>query len=223
MFVTIEGGEGSGKDTVVARVASLINAIVTEEPTPWLRNILTTRDQTTPHTAITSEAELFLFLADRSMHYATVIEPALKAKRHVICIRYHHSTLAYQGAGRGLEDTEFLEKACEKTAPFPDLTLYLDCPPEVGLRRKAAQKELDTFESQPLDFHRRVRKMYLDFVSPSFLVVDASQPLEKVVTEVINILSTHVLGLPHGIPLTLSLLTSMGINASGSDSKTSIH
>jgi dTMP kinase len=145
-FLTLEGIEGVGKTTQVARLSKAlaersIAHVVTREPggTPLAEQIrelvLTARTESLPDTA-----ELLLMFAARSAHLANYIEPQLAAGRWVICDRFTDATYAYQGAGRGLgsEGIAYLEKLVQGTRR-PDLTLLLDLPVSVGLRRAQAR------------------------------------------------------------------------------------
>ena len=165
-FITIEGIEGSGKSTQARRLAELLRAqtsrevVVTREPggtdlTQRIRSLLAD-----PTAGLDPRAELFLFLADRAHHVATVIGPALARGAIVICDRYSDSTLAYQGYARG-HDLELLRdlNTWASYGAAPDLTLWIDCDVEVGLARanKRAGGPGDRFEAEPLRFHEKVR------------------------------------------------------------------
>lgn len=165
LFVTIEGIEGSGKSTLVRALAERLarrglDVLATREPgdTPLGRAIRAalldvTSDPPTPM------AELLLYLADRHQHLERVVRPALAAGRIVLCDRFSDSTLAYQGYGRGLdlETVRALDRAA-RGGVVPDLTIVLDCPPEVGLARAHARTgSRDRLEREPLAFHERVR------------------------------------------------------------------
>ena len=166
MFITFEGTEGSGKSTQAARLAEDLrregrDVVATREPggtelTIGIRKLLAD-----PDSHVDRRAELLLFLADRAQHVATVIAPALERGAVVISDRYSDSTLAYQGYGRG-HDLEWLQKinAWASLDTVPDLTLWLDCEPEEGLRRVEEDRRgpRDRFEREPLEFHRRVRE-----------------------------------------------------------------
>lgn len=163
VFVTLEGPEGSGKTTLMRALAVRLErngrrVLTTREPGdgpvgPQIRNILLHGDSLEPLT------EVFLFLADRTQHVADVIRPALKDGGIVLCDRYADSTVVYQGYGRGL-DIETLRSwnAAATGGLTPDLTLLLDLDPAVGMARIADKDRLD---SEPIEFHRRVRDGFL--------------------------------------------------------------
>jgi len=181
LLITFEGGEGSGKSTQAARLRDRLaaegrKAILLREPggTPLgeqLRQAILHRTSD-----MTPEAELLLFLAARAELVRSVILPALDDGAIVLCDRFSDSTLAYQGFGRGL-DLETVRRldAFATSGLFPDLTVLLDLPAEVGSKRKSA--ETDAFQREDGGFHQRVRQGYLTLAaaSPSrWLVLDAT-------------------------------------------------
>lgn len=186
-FIVLEGGEGVGKSTQSRRLHQYLlaegyRALLTHEPggTPLgeeLRRLVKHADGLDPW------AELFLILAARAHLVAQVVKPALKRDEVVVCDRFAPSTLAYQGWGRGL-GTDFLgtlnEAATEGLSP--DLVVLLDAPEEVGLARRPGGDK-DNFESESVDFHRRVREGYLMLAQQEpdrWLVVDATFPPDRV-------------------------------------------
>lgn len=182
-FFVIDGVNGAGKSTVVKllqqRIAERgITTHFTREPGGTslgaeLRKLLLTSQEPLP-----PMAELFLFAADRATHVATKITPALARGEFVISDRYHYSTTAFQGYGRGL-DLATIESvneiACQGLTP--DGVLLLDLPPEIGLRRTARREsEQDNFESEELAFHERIRSGFLALArerKEPFFVIDA--------------------------------------------------
>ena len=189
LFITFEGGEGSGKSVqakeLFRRLSQLaIPVLLTHEPggTPfgkklgrWLK--------WTQGTDISPLTELMLFNASRAQLVAEVIQPGLEGGKVVISDRYADSTTAYQGYGRGL-DLEMV-KATNNAATQglkPALTVLLDISAEEGLARKRAKKQ-DRFEQENLAFHQRVRDGYLKLAADEperWLVVDASQSKRKI-------------------------------------------
>jgi dTMP kinase len=184
LFVTFEGGEGSGKSTQLERLATRLGAqgmtpLVTREPggTPLAEAIrgllLDPRLKPVPIT------EALLMEAARADLVATLIRPALAQGRVVLCDRYDDSTLAYQGAGRELDLGLLAELNRAATDGLkPDLTLLYDVDPELGLaRRGRAAGETTRLDREPLEFHRRVRKKFLELASREpgrFVVLDGS-------------------------------------------------
>lgn len=132
--------------------------------------------------SISPQAELFLFAASRAQLLAELIRPALEEGKVVICDRFAHSTLVYQGYGRGLDLTtvEMVNNMATQKLK-PDLTIFLNIPPERGLARKRSLK--DRFEIEDLSFHRRVREGYIKMAAAEtdrWLVIDASLPKGKI-------------------------------------------
>jgi len=189
LFITFEGGEGSGK-SVQARALykrlsqSAIPTLLTHEPggTPFGNRIgrwlkwAEVKD-------ISPLTELLLFNASRAQLVSEVIRPNLKNGIVVICDRYADSTTAYQSYGRGL-GLEMVE-AINNTATQglkPDLIVLLDIPVEEGLARKRVKKR-DRFEREDIAFHHRVREGYLKLAADDpqrWLVIDATQSKEKI-------------------------------------------
>jgi dTMP kinase len=167
-FVTLEGIEGSGKSTQAAILAQALrargdNVIVTREPggTPageFIRAIFLDNS-----ISLETTAELLLALADRAQHVSEKLRAALEDGQIVISDRYSDSTIAYQGYGRGLDLKLVREmNRFASSVLTPDLTIVLDCPPEIGLARTRiraanAARAHDRFEGEQIEFHRRVR------------------------------------------------------------------
>ena len=194
-FITIEGGEGAGKSTQTARLAATLQArgiatLVTREPggTPEAERIRALLLE--PGEAGWDAAtEVLLYFAARVENVAKTIEPALAAGRIVICDRFADSTLAYQGYGAGAPIPTIRAIADAALGGFrPDLTLILDIGPEPGLARTRARSATsDRYESQPLDFHRRVREGFLEVAAaaPDRCVVLDAAPAEDAVAEAV--------------------------------------
>jgi dTMP kinase len=169
-FITFEGGEGSGKSTQLSRLAAKLEAagidlLVTREPggspaAEDLRDLLVTGDggRWLPF------GETLLHFAARQDHVARVIRPALEEECAVLCDRYFDSTMAYQGYGQGVPRDRIRtlsEWVCGDCRP--DLTLILDLPVEIGLKRAAARKDSETrYEEMEKAFHERLRQGFLD-------------------------------------------------------------
>ena len=209
MFISLEGMEGSGKSTVLKRLHAWLESEgydveLTREPGgselgKTLRALLLDAE----NTYITSEAELFLYLADRAQHVAQVIKPALTEGKVVLCDRYADSTVVYQGYGRGL-DPNLLHSFNEiaTTGLWPDITLLLDVEPEIGLRRalsrnieKGLSQAEGRFEAEAMEFHSRVREGYLTWAALNnkrFAVIDASKTPDEVYEQVIAAIRTCI-------------------------------
>ncbi len=169
-FITLEGGEGTGKSTQVRRLAATlqshgIKVVLTREPggSPGAEQIrkLVVEGEGGRWNPIT---ETLLVYAARADHVARTIGPALARGEWVISDRFNDSTYAYQGAGRGVERETIRRIDAAVLDDFkPDLTLILDLPVEVGLARAGARGGSETrFESLGPDFHERMRKAFLD-------------------------------------------------------------
>jgi dTMP kinase len=199
LFVTFEGGEGSGKSTQVARLAARLRSLgmdplVTREPggtalAEGIRALLLD-----PAHRPSPLAEAFLLEASRSELVEQVIRPALEAGRIVLCDRYTDSTLAYQGGGRGLDPGMLAAWNRAATGGLrPELTLLFDLDPEIGLdRRGRGSPATNRLDREALEFHLRVRARYLELVQGEparFVVIDASQSadeLERAVWEAVD-------------------------------------
>jgi dTMP kinase len=180
LFITFEGGEGSGKSTQQARIAARLAAagqppLCVREPggTPFAeaaRGLLLDGTHRPPPLA-----EAFLIQAARADLMRAVIAPALAAGRIVLCDRHTDSTLAYQGAGRGLDpDLLHAMNRASTLGLTPELTLLYDLDPAVGLaRRAAAPGSRNRLDQEPLEFHARVRQGFLQLAraEPARIVV----------------------------------------------------
>lgn len=184
LFVTFEGGEGSGKSTQIERLAARLAArgldpLRTREPGgtalgEGVRDLLLD-----PARRPAPMTEALLLEAARSELVSTVIRPALAQGRVVLCDRYDDSTLAYQGGGRGLDDATLRTLNRAATGGLvPDLTLLFDLDPERGLARRAqAPGPTNRLDREPVDFHTRVRARYLELARAEpgrWRVVDAA-------------------------------------------------
>lgn len=184
VFITLEGPDGSGKSSLMPRLAEVLRArgcdvVTTREPgsTPLGEQMRRLVLDTEPRIDRTGRADALLFAASRAQHVAEVIEPALARGAVVICDRYADSSLAYQGAGSGVPMDELRAVQHFATGGLaPDLTILLDLPVEAGLGRKA--DEVTRFEAyQDLAYHERVRAAFLGFAAAEpdrYVIVDAT-------------------------------------------------
>ena len=188
LFITFEGGEGCGKSTqakILERklIDQNIPVTLTYEPGgTTLGNDIRKLLKRKSVGYISPQAELLLFAASRAQLIAEVIHPALQTGHVVICDRFAHSTLAYQGYGRGLDLTtvEMVDNLARQDLK-PDLIIFLDMSPEQGLARKRSLK--DRFELEDLLFHHRVREGYIEVAATEpdrWLVIDGSLSKNKV-------------------------------------------
>ncbi|MGT3161753.1 dTMP kinase [Yersinia enterocolitica] len=190
-FIVIEGLEGAGKttarDTVVATLrAQGINDIVfTREPggTPLAEKLRDLIKQGIDGEVLTDKAEVLMLYAARVQLVENVIKPALARGSWVVGDRHDLSSQAYQGGGRGIDINLMTSLRDTVLGEFrPDLTLYLDLPPVIGLARARARGELDRIEQESLAFFERTRERYLELAATDsgIKTIDASQPLEQV-------------------------------------------
>ncbi|MDT9723063.1 dTMP kinase [Paenibacillus sp. ClWae2A] len=204
-FITLEGGEGSGKTTMIGRIGSYfeergIPYVVTREPggieiAEKIRSIILDP----LHTAMDARTEALLYAAARSQHLAEKVEPALRAGKAVICDRFVDSSLVYQGYARGLgiENVWAINRFAIGDL-MPDVTLYLDIEPEVGLARIDAHdgREVNRLDLENLEFHRKVREGYFllkEQFPERIRVIDASMKREDVLAAMILSLETGIL------------------------------
>lgn len=201
-LITFEGIEGSGKTTQLELLARDLEGrgialVRAREPgdTPLgreIRRVLLAQGGP----KLSPVSEMLLYLADRCQHLADVIEPALAAGKLILCDRYQDATLAYQGAGRGIDLATIEKVAALLEIRPPDLTILLDLPVEAGLararRRNVAARSLEVrFEEEEYSFHNRVRQCYLELARKNpnrFVVIDSTAPVVEVqrrVSEVI--------------------------------------
>ena len=194
-LVTLEGIEGSGKTTQIEILADYLrlrghDILATREPggTPvgdQIRKVLLNPE----YKDLVPLAELFLYEAARVQHVEGVIKPALKAGKIVLCDRFYDATTAYQGGARkiSMELVENLNQLASNGL-HPRLTLLIDCPVEVGLKRarerylaKEGTDQGDRLEQEELEFHRRVRKGYLEIAKRDpgrFVVIDGTLDID---------------------------------------------
>jgi len=180
-FITFEGMEGCGKSTQARLLARALgpDTVLTQEPGGTaigraIRQLLLHP----ANRAMSAEAEVLLFFADRAQHVAEVIRPALAAGKIVISTRYVDTSLAYQGYGRGLDLDRIRSVAVLATGGLrPDLTLFFDLPLEIGLARVVSRGGRDRLESEVREFHERVRNGYLELAAAEpdrWIRIDAS-------------------------------------------------
>lgn len=201
LFITFEGGEGSGKTTQIQKLATALTArgmqvLATREPGGTetgkeIRRILL--DEKNGHLAPLTE--LMLYAADRAQHVAETIRPALSQGKIVLCDRFTDATVAYQGHGRGL-DLKLIQTLNELATQGlkPDLTFLLDLPVAVGLKRAKARLEATgksegRFEAEAEAFHEKIRQAYLDLAKAEpqrFMVIEADRGVEELHRQILT-------------------------------------
>ena len=200
LFITFEGGEGSGKSTALRKISELLiekgyETVLTREPggTPIseeIREVILDKK----NTDMDKRTEAHLYAASRRQHLVQKVWPALKEGKIVLCDRYLDSSLAYQGGARGIGLEEVLNInlfATENT--YPDLTLLFDIDPKVGLARIAANasREVNRLDLEKLSFHEGVRKTFLELAArypERFVIIDASKSPEEVVADSMKVI-----------------------------------
>ena len=190
LFITFEGGDGTGKSTQVRLLTQWLveqgrAVVTTREPggtevgTALREIVLHHRGEVDPR------AEALLYAADRAQHIGTLVRPALERGDVVVQDRYIDSSVAYQGAGRVLDAAEIKRISLWATGDLiPDLTVLLDLPGDVARERLAQEhKTFDRLENEHDDFHERVRAGFLALAAAEpqrFLVVDAAQEIDEI-------------------------------------------
>jgi dTMP kinase len=193
LFLVLEGGDGAGKSTQMGMLADWLeqrdlDVVRTHEPggSPIgaeVRRILLSPAGHPP----SSRTEALLYAAERAEHVASVVRPALRRGAVVVCDRYIDSSVAYQGVGRGLGAHTIEQISMWATDELvPHLTVLLDVDPQGALAR--SDDPADRLESEPLDFHTRVRHAFLDLAARAphrYTVVDASRSPAEVHRDVV--------------------------------------
>jgi dTMP kinase len=184
LWVTLEGGDGSGKTTQAALLSEWLGAqgrtvLHTREPGGSELGVLIRNIVLHHRGEVVPRAEALLYAADRAHHVATVVRPALARGEVVIQDRYLDSSVAYQGSGRVLDPVEIRDLSLwAAEGALPDVTVLLDIDPADARRRMDAEdRPFDRLEAEKADFHTRVREAYLglaDAEPERFLVVDAA-------------------------------------------------
>jgi dTMP kinase len=193
IFIAFEGGEGIGKSTQSKLLKAWLEqegetVVLSREPGGTdlgveIRKILLSHSTG----EISPRAEALLYAADRAHHVYSVIRPALARGEVMISDRYFDSSIAYQGAGRVLEPGEVARISRWATESlFPTLTIIIDLPPQIGLARL---KSKDRLESQPIEFHERVRQEFLQLAAldpERYFIVDGNQSIDDTHTAIIS-------------------------------------
>ena len=197
-FITIEGTDGSGKSTQIELLMDYLkkkgaDVIFTREPggtqiSEKIREIILDVD----NSEMTGITEALLYAAARSQHVEEKIIPALEAGKIIVCDRFVDSSIAYQGAARGLGAEKIMginEAALHGI--IPDMTLFFDLSPEKGILRKKNERALDRLEKEKMDFHEKVYegyknlcKKYPERIKP----IDADRSIDEVHSEVIEVI-----------------------------------
>ena len=202
LFITVEGTEGVGKSTNMAFIESWLNKagkelVVTREPGGTelgekLRAVLLNAKEQ----SMCDDTELLLMFAARAQHLQEVILPALDAGKWVLCDRFTDSTYAYQGGGRGIDETRIAQlEQWVQGDRRPDMTLILDLPVDVGLERAGKRSAPDRFELEKHDFFNKVRDAFLSRAAANphrYTVIDASPDILEVQNSIQTVLEKMV-------------------------------
>jgi dTMP kinase len=203
-FITFEGTDGSGKTSIIQRVSSYftsrgLSVLVTREPggiriSEKIRDILLDKS----HTEMDARTEALLFAASRRQHLVEKIIPALQAGTLILCDRFVDSSLVYQGIARGLGVDEVFainRFAIEDT--LPDLTVFIDVRPEVGLARvfKNTGREINRLDLETTDFHHRIYEGYKSLLKrfpDRIKAVNGEGTIDEVSADVIALIAKYI-------------------------------
>ncbi|GMK41685.1 thymidylate kinase [Paenibacillus sp. CCS19] len=207
MFISIEGGEGAGKTTVITGIAKALRTaghqvMTTREPggipiAEQIRAVILDRD----NTSMDGRTEALLYAAARRQHLTEKVVPALEQGQVVLCDRFIDSSLAYQGHARGIGFDEVMAiNAFAINGLMPALTLYLDVTPEVGLRRiqESAGREINRLDLEAASFHHKVREGFLQAAErfkERIVIINAEQQPEDVLNDCITTIRAHRAGI----------------------------
>jgi len=198
LFITLEGPDGSGKSTVARLLADYLrekgyDVLTTREPggtkiSEDIRNIILD----TKNTNMSYVTEALLYAASRAQHVYQKIKPAKEEGKIIICERFVLSSLVYQGIGRGLgiENVKAINDFAIQGVE-PDITLFFDIPPEVGLKRKNRRDRGDRLEREKLEFHKQVYEGYLSLIKlyeGKIILIDATKTKEDIFQQSIRII-----------------------------------
>ena len=201
-FITLEGGEGAGKSTHAAAIRDWLQArgrsvLLTREPggSPLAEEIRRVVLQGWDE-GVGAESEVLLMFAARAAHLRATVRPALAAGQDVVCDRFVDSSYAYQGAGKGMDESHIAALERLVLGDFrPDLTLVFDLPPELGLARARGRGEVNRFEDESLAYMGRVRDCFLRRAAAEptrCVVIDAAPPLDEVRAALLRVLETRL-------------------------------
>ncbi len=202
LFITLEGIEGAGKSTVIDFIENFItnsgyDVVKTREPGgtaigEQVREILLNKN----NDKLTDDTELLLIFAARAQHLSEIILPNLTSNKIVLCDRFIDASYAYQGAGRGIEQSKInLLENWVMPDIKPDLTFLLDLDPKIAFERTNKRSDADRFESEDIHFFEKIRQYYLERAENEperFRVINSELSLEDVQEQIKNILKDIV-------------------------------
>jgi dTMP kinase len=194
MFITFEGGEGTGKTTLIKTIAKILSethdVVTSREPggstiTEAIREIILDPK----YKGVTPYTEALLLAASRAQHLDEVILPALAQNKIVLCDRYLDSSLAYQAYARDLGFKFVLNINQYAVEHLPNLTFYIDLDPKIGMSRISKRDKYDRLDQETIDFHNKVRTGYLQVANmyPKRVVtIDGNQSIEAITHQIID-------------------------------------
>lgn len=194
MFITFEGGEGTGKTTLMAKIAEVLRknheVITTREPggsmiAEAIRDVILNPK----YEGVTPITEALLLAASRAQHLDEIILPAIKAHKIVLCDRFLDSSLAYQAYARNLGFDFVLNINAYAVKHLPDLTFYIDLDPQVGMKRIENREKYDRLDQETKSFHHQVRLGYLEVCQryPNRIIkIDGDQPIEDIQNQILH-------------------------------------
>lgn len=199
MFITFEGGEGSGKTSLIQylkKALSSFEIVTTREPggskvAEAIRDVVLNPK----YEGVTPYTEALLYAASRAQHLDEVIIPALKENKIVLCDRYLDSSLAYQAYARDLGFDFVLSINKYALSHLPDMTFYIDVDPEVGLSRIHHRNKFDRLDQESHSFHHKVRDGYMEVVKryPNRVIrIDGNRPLDIIQKEILEIIKEKI-------------------------------
>ncbi|QWB95987.1 dTMP kinase [Mycoplasmatota bacterium] len=199
MFITFEGGEGSGKTSLIKYITNALSTydiVSTREPggsmvAEAIRDVVLNPK----YEGVTPYTEALLYAASRAQHLDEVVIPAIKANKLVLCDRYIDSSLAYQGYARDLGFDFVLSINQYALFHMPDLTFYIDIDPKLGLSRINHRQDLDRLDQESINFHDRVRQGYnkvLETYPNRVVRIDGDRTIEEIANEIITIIKERL-------------------------------
>lgn len=204
LFIVFEGGEGTGKTTAIEKIyewlkENNIECIMTREPggikiSEQIREVILNKE----HTTMDGRTEALLYAAARRQHLVEKVMPALKEGKIVLCDRFVHSSLAYQGFARGLGiDEVYKINEFAISGHMPSLVIFFDLEPEIGLERinSNSNREVNRLDLEKIDFHHKVREGYKKAIAQygdNNVTIDASKSKEEVENDIKQIIKSYI-------------------------------